>query len=312
MQHPSTSTALRFLLATLLVAMAITCQPALAAAPNEKALPDALATPDQVLAEALRQSIGSPAKADIGDQATDRLADGLLMIPAEPGARLFTVMTRPVPPGFGGLLIGSEGMEAPGIIRYVPAGFIDAEAIRDWGADDILASLEDTVEHANPERLKQNLQAREARRWIRPPRYDRITHQLTWAALVVPKTAPSESDGEVTYHAVGFGREGYVHLTVVSSVQKSDDIAQMADSFLLGLNFVPGKTYGDAVATDPRAPDGIAGVLGVESLHKARDGFSFWATDAMVPVVGGIVAGIGGISLLIYILKHLRRESRRV
>lgn len=282
-----------------------------AASPKQNSMPDILETVDQVFTEALHQSIGAPARADIDDQATDRLSDGLMIVPREQAAKLLTVMARPVPSGFKGLLLGSEGMEAPGIIRFIPAGFIDSDAALGWTPEDMLASLKDTVERGNPERLTQNLPEREVRQWIQPPHYDPETHQLSWAALILPKGAPRGSDGEFTYHAVGFGREGYVHLTIVTGVQKADEIGRMADGFRLGLYFRPGKAYGDAVPADRRAPGGLAGVMDIDSLHKAHSDTGFWATDTVVPIAGGIVGTIGALSLLIYIQRHLRRESRR-
>ena len=115
----------------------------------------------------------------------------------------------------------------------------------------------------------------------------------------------------MTYHAIGFGREGYVELSVVSSMEKADAIGHMADYFLAGLTFHPGKAYGDAVAGDKRAADGLAGAMAVDSLHKAPSGRGFLAGDRLVPVAGGVVAAIGALSLLVYVRRHLRREARR-
>ncbi|MDR3529713.1 MAG: DUF2167 domain-containing protein [Rhodopila sp.] len=307
---PRKSTVLRIVLATLLSGLAGFA--AVAAAPDQDTAGVMFETAEQAYTSAVRQSIGAPARADLGDQATVRLADDLLIVPREPAARLLTVMERNVPSDFAALLVGAEGMEAPGFIRFVPAGFIDSDAALGWTQDDMLSSLKDTIERRNPDRVKRNLPEREVRRWIRPPEYNPETHQLSWAALIVPKSAPRESDGEITYYALGFGREGYVQLSIVTSVQKADEIGRMADSFLAGLNFVPGKAYGDVLLADRRAPDGLAGAMGVDSLHKSQLGGSFWASDTVVPLAGGIVATIGALSLFIYILRHRRREARRI
>jgi uncharacterized membrane-anchored protein len=281
---------------------------ALAAAPDAA---DQAATLDQAFAAALHQSIGSPARADIGDQASVRLADDLIFVPAAPAAKLLAVSHQEVPADFVGLLIGSEGMDAPGILRFVPAGFIDANAALAWTADDMLASLNDTVQRDNHDRSDKDLPELEARRWIRPPHYNPETPQLSWAALVLPKSAPRESDGSVTYNAIGFGRNGYLQLTVVASMQKADVIGQMEDGFLDGLSFRPGKAYGDALPTDRRAPDGLAGTMGIETFHKAPVSGGLFGADTVVPLAGGTVATIGAFSLLIYIRRHLRREARR-
>lgn len=299
---------LRVVLAIFLSAMLSPV--ALAASPKGSAA-DLLETRDQVLVSAMRQSIGAPARADIGDQATARLSEDLLFVPQEPAIRLLTVSGTPVPPDFEALLVGSQGMDAPGFIRFVSAGFIDSDAALAWTADDILASLRDTVEDGNPDRAKNNQQQREARRWVRPPHYDPENHQLSWAALILPKSAPRESDGEITYHAIAFGREGYIELAIVTSVEQAEEVGRMADRFLVGLSFRPGKAYGDALPTDPRAPGGLVAAMGLDQLHKAEVRGNFLAGDMVVPVAGGIVAAIGALSLFVYIQRHLRRESRR-
>jgi uncharacterized membrane-anchored protein len=271
-----------------------------------------LETAEQAYASALRQAIGGPARADLAGQATLRLGQNQLLVPKEPAARVLTVTNHNVPPDFVALLLGPEGMEAAGMIRFIPAGFVSADEAMSWSPDDMLASLNDTVEHANVARLKANIEAREARRWVSPPRYSPEAHQLSWAALVVPKTAPRGSDGEITFHAIGFGRDGYFELSVVTSVQKADEVDRFVAGFLGGLNFVPGKTYGDVQPADKRSAAGLAGAMGVDSLHKMEADTNFWNSDTVVPVVGSVVAAIGALGLVIYVYRHMRRLRRRV
>ena len=271
----------------------------------------ALETPEQVFAAALRQSIGGPARADLGDQATERLDEGFLIVPKEPGARLLAVSHLEVPADFIGLLLGSEGMQSPGILRFVPAGAIDADAALAWTADDFLASLQETVERGNPVRVQAGLEEREVRRWIAAPRYHSERHQIYWCALVLPKGAPRDLDGELTFHAVGFGRDGYVALTVLTSVQKASEIEHMAALFLAGLNFRPGKAYGDIQPTDRRAPGALAGAMEVAQLHKANSATNFWSSDSVIPVAGGVVAAIGALALVLHLQRAMRREARR-
>jgi uncharacterized membrane-anchored protein len=297
------SSLLRTLLAAILTGFVGTT--AIAAAPA------AVETPEEIVNAALRQSIGAPARADIDDQATERLSDALVMIPREPAEKWLVVANRQVPPDFKGLLLGADGLDALGIIRFVPAGHVDSDAALAWTADDMLASLKDTIERQNADRIARNLQPLEARRWVQPPKYNPRTHQIQWAALILPKSAPIESDGETTYHAIGFGRDGYVELTVVTDVQKAAAIADMAEGFLSGLAFRPGKAYGDVVPTDGRAASGLAGAMGIDALHKATSSANFWSPDTVFPIVGGICAMIGGVSLFFYIQRNLRRESRR-
>jgi uncharacterized membrane-anchored protein len=202
-------------------------------------------------------------------------------------------------------------MEAPGLIRFVPAGFIDSNAALAWSPNDILASLNDTMERGNPQRVERGLPELEARRWVLPPHYDPETRQISWAALILPKSAPRESDGEVTYQAIGFGRQGYMQITVVSSMQKADQIGHMLEAFLGGLVFRPGTIYDDALPTDRTAPAGLPGAMGIDAFRKWRAPGNFLASDTVVPVAGAIVATIGALSLIIYIRRQQRRQARR-
>ena len=86
----------------------------------------------------------------------------------------------------------------------------------------------------------------------------------------------------------------------------------MVDAFLRGVAFRPGKTYIEYQSADPRSPAGLAGTMGIDKLHKARDQSSFFASDVLIPTVGAVVATIGAISLFFYVQRHLRRLARRV
>jgi uncharacterized membrane-anchored protein len=268
-------------------------------------------TPAQAYTEALRQSIGAPARAPLGPDAFVRLSDEMIVVPHDQAVRLLTLWDLPVPPDLVGLLLGPKGMDSPGIIRFVATGFVDAGGAVTFTADDLRSSLSDTIEHDNPARLAEGLPAREFRSWIRAPRYDAEAHQISWAALILPKTAPLGTDGEITFNAVGFGRHGYISLSQATSVQEAADVGQTFDAFLAGLSFRTGAAYGDVQPTDTRAPKGLAGALGMDSLHEARDTISFWMSDAFIPTVGGAVTLVGALSLLIYVRRHTYKESRR-
>jgi uncharacterized membrane-anchored protein len=269
-------------------------------------------TPAQVFADVLRQSIGWPARVDLNDQANVRLAEGLLIVPKQPAVRLLSALGQNAPADLAGLLLGPEGFDGHGKVRFVPAGFTDSDAALAWTADDMLSSLKATVERDNPGRVEASLPEREVRRWLWPPHYNPESHQMSWAALIVPKTAPTDTDGEVAYNGLGFGRNGYVQLTVVSSVQKAGAIEHMIDGFLSGLSFAPGNAYIDAVPTDLKARDGLAGAMGIYQLRPSEAADDFWSPDVAVAVVGTVVALIGAVSLLLSVQRHRRRESRRI
>jgi uncharacterized membrane-anchored protein len=281
-------------------------------APNTASKPPAAPVgPDQIFSDVLRQAIGAPMRADLGPEAAVRLHDNLLIVPHDSAVRLLTVQHKPIPPNFLALLAGPLGVETPGYVHFVPSGFIDSNEALAWTPDDVLDSLEDTVKRENQERAKQNREPVEVRRWIRPPHYDLDNHLLSWAALVLPVSSPRESDGQIVFHGLAFGRDGYIEVTADASVEGADAVGGMVDSFLLGVTFNPGKTYADFQKGDPMAPKGLAGAMGVDTLHKARNHDSFLTSDIMLAAVGGLMTLIGALALFLYIQRYMRRLARR-
>ncbi len=262
-------------------------------------------------ADLVHEAIGAPARVDIGEQATLRLSEDLFFIPRVPAERLMLAIGRPVPPDLEGLLLGPNGVEMAGIVRFVPAGFIDADVMLTFTPDDVLASLQETVTRGNAQREQRGLPPLEARAWVKPPHYDPETHQLNWAALIVPATAPADSGGEVEFDAIAFGADGYVQLSVSAPVEKADEVENLTRGFLAGVSFMRGDGYDDTVASTPRVENGLAKAMRMDSLHKAPVRLSKYFADDVIPVAGAIVAAIGALSLFIYFLRHMRREARR-
>ena len=256
--------------------------------------------------------IGPPSIVELGDQATLRLSADLYFVPTAAAEKLIQAMGQPVPPDFLGLLLGPDGLDMAGAVRFVPAGLVDTDAILGFTPGDILASLQATVDRENKARESQPL-ARpfQARGWVQPPHYDAKSHQLTWAALVLPASEPRGSEGTVIFNAVAFGRDGFIRLAVVGDVERAAKAEQMTSAFLDGLSFNPGHRYQDAVATTPHAENGLAKAMDLDSLGKAPVHVRSILSGRLVPVAGGVVAAIGAVSLCLFFLRYMRRETRR-
>ena len=268
-------------------------------------------TPEEAFTEAMRKSIGAPALAELGDKATVRLAGDLIIVPRDEAVRLMTIWGMTVPPDFVGLLMGPNGMSSPGIIRYVPSGFIDLSDAAQWTPEDYLSSLQDTIESRNADRLQKQLHELGVRRWIRQPGIDAENKRISWAALILPTNAPMDSDGEITFNAASFGRHGYIKVSMVSSVQDAAKTGTMFDAFLNGLTFRPGEASGDVQPADARSPAGLAGALGIDALHKARSTVLARLPGLLLPVAGGLVALIGALSLVVHVRRTLREDANR-
>ncbi len=114
------------------------------------------------------------------------------------------------------------------------------------------------------------------------------------------------------FYGLAFGRDGYLQVAITSSVEQAAEVGNMVNSFLRGVAFRPGKTYIEYQNGDPRSPTGLAGAMGIDTLHKARDQSSFFSSDVLIAAVGALVAAVGAISLFFYVQRYLRRRARRV
>jgi uncharacterized membrane-anchored protein len=268
-------------------------------------------TVNEVLAAVMRQASGVPARVALGERASLRLSEELYFLPVQSARKLMLMTGGQIPPDTLGLLLGPEGLEMAGPVRFIPAGFIDPGTIQAWTDEDILASLRDSVLQGNVERVRNGQTPLEARAWIQPPQYDPQTHHLAWAALIVAQNAPKNSDGEVLYNAIAFGREGYIQLSMAAGVQKAETLKRLTAAFLGGLTFAPGQGYPEAAPKDAQPANGLAKAMGMDSLHKAPIFRNFWGSDVIIPVSGSVIAAIAVLTLVVFRIRYTRKEARR-
>lgn len=271
---------------------------------------------DAAFQAAMRQAIGGPERAAIPDEASYTVPMDFAAVPPKEGGALLAALGMPVPDGLAGVLLGADGVDSPGTVRFVKSGFIDADGAIAWSADDILSSLDDTIQARNADRVKSGLLPLEARRWVLEPSYKPESHVITWAALVVAKDSPPNTEGMIEVHAISFGRDGYVELVFPTSVERADFYAAIAEEFLSSIRYAEGKGYGDATSSDKRAPRGLAGAMGLLSLHHYRaptdaDGGS-GLSDGVIPIVGGGLAVVALLAGLAMFVRYRRSITRRV
>ncbi|HVZ06933.1 MAG TPA: DUF2167 domain-containing protein [Rhodopila sp.] len=258
-----------------------------------------------------RHTFGSPARADLGDVARLRLLDLLYYLPDRDAAeQVLEVIGIPIPKYLLGLIRAPlpSGANLWGTVEYVPSASIDADDLQSWSAADLLASIDSTIAAQN----KQYPQLpTEVRGWIEPPSYDAKAHQVIWAALILPKGAPKNSSGEITFNAVAFGRDGFIRVTVFANTEQSATAVAMLKVFLAGLTFNPGKGY-DALAAKTHDTKGLAEALRVNELHRAPIQVVPSAfADKVVPVVGAGIAAFALLVLAVWGYRYRRRNARR-
>jgi uncharacterized membrane-anchored protein len=259
--------------------------------------------------EAQARSFGSGARVDLIDQAVVRLSGSMFYVgDYDLAHQILTALKRPVPPEMLGILRGMDGLDSVGPVEFVREGPADADVLLSMTPDDLLASLTDSVERTNKAHPDQT-QA-EVRGWVIPPRYNPERHQMIWAALVVPKTDPEGRGGAVDYNAIAFGRDGYIKVTLTSSLEKAKGVDALLTAFLAGLKFNAGKGLDTLDKVTP-VENLTAKAMHIDAFHRAPRQAPVVFADKWVPLVGAAIAVVAGSTLAWYAFRYRRRDARR-
>jgi uncharacterized membrane-anchored protein len=98
--------------------------------------------------------------------------------------------------------------------------------------------------------------------WVQAPNYDSATHRLLWSIESKGKNEPAGSTHGINYNTYVLGREGYLSLNLVTSMDRIADDKGIAATLLDATSFNSGQTYADFNAsTDRVAEYGIAALV---------------------------------------------------
>ena len=182
------------------------------------------------------------------------------------------------------------------LLDYLPVGYVKDEEANNWNADELLANLKEGTEASNEDRLARGFPAVEITGWIEKPAYDAASHRLVWSAMLKRKGEAGEG-GSVNYNTYALGREGYFSLDLITDPKAIDADKSAASALLAGINYLPGKGYGDFNAsTDHIAEYGIAALIGGVALKKLGIlalGAAFFLKFAKIGIVAVIALGAG-------------------
>ncbi|MBP1317519.1 DUF2167 domain-containing protein [Herbaspirillum huttiense F1] len=213
-----------------------------------------------------------PVSIDIQDQAKLALPAGTAFIPSAAAARyLRSLGNRVNEQGLVGIIVPTDGTSSwMSVLTVEKAGYVRDDDAKDWKADDILSNLKEGTEAANAERTQHGIPEIEVTGWAEIPKYDSATHKLVWSAIVANKGKhDAPSDLSVNYRTLALGREGYLSLTMVSSLDLLQQYKPAAQQLLAAISFNEGKRYIDFNAsTDHVAEYGLAALVAGVAIKK--------------------------------------------
>ena len=203
-----------------------------------------------------------PADIKLADQAVIKISEGQTFIPAQEAGRLLRVMGNRPGDDMLGMVMPLGDADWFVVARNVKAGYIKDDDAKDWKADELLTSIKEGTEEMNKERRTRGIGEIDIIGWVQPPTYDPATHRLLWSLSSKEKGAKDASDAGINYNTYALGREGYISLNLVTSLNSIERDKSVANGLLAALDFNEGKRYADFnSATDKVAEYGLAALV---------------------------------------------------
>lgn len=151
-------------------------------------------------------------------------------------------------------------------IAYVEEGHVNDEDADSIDYDDLLSDMQDSLEDENALRREQDYPTIELVGWAETPHYDATQHQLYWAKQL--RFEDTEGD-TLNYNIRKLGREGFLQLNFIASMESLPEINQRLDQVLAIPSFTEGSRYADYNPdTDHLAAYGIGGLIAGKVLAK--------------------------------------------
>lgn len=219
---------------------------------------------DKALADLYASRQNGPADIPLQGQIILHLPSGYAFVPNPAAGKFMAMMGNQVDDGFMGLVMGDTGqLDWIVSLDFAKSGYIRDDDAKTWNVDDMLKSLRESAEEINENRASRGIPPLELQGWAEAPNYDAATHRLVWALTVNTKDAPKDQPASVNYNTYTLGREGYVSLNLVTSLNELAQRKPIAQQLLASLEFDPGKRYEDFNAeTDHTAEYGLAALVG--------------------------------------------------
>lgn len=199
-----------------------------------------------------------PTEALLGDQATLSLPNGYRFLGPEETQRLLREMGNfPSGAELGLITSATPGEQWFMVIRYLDAGYVKDDDAANWNADELLASIREGTEEDNKRREAQGHPPLVIRGWEEPPRYDKAANKVVWAIA-----AQEQEQVGVNYNTMALGRQGYLSMNMVGSLEELPKLKPHVDTLLASVAFVEGKRYSDFnSSTDKVAAVGLTALI---------------------------------------------------
>jgi len=294
------SSRVRIALAALLVLLLPT------AAWGQDAQSAAEAEWNAALTAARKVHVTGPSEVKLADQATFKLPQGFIFIPAAEGKRLLEAMGNRVSNELLGVVFPASDARWFVVMQFHKSGYIKDDDAREWKTDELLAGLKRGTEQSNANRRARNLPEVEVVGWVETPAYDAKAHRLVWSLSSKEKNEPAGTERGINYNTYALGREGYVSMNLVTGMNTIEAEKPIAHTLLAALEYNDGKRYTDFNSTtDHVAEFGLAALIGGVAAKK----LGLFAIIAAFLVKFAKVIGVAAIAFGAAATRLFRRKK---
>jgi uncharacterized membrane-anchored protein len=201
-----------------------------------------------------------PSVGKLGDIAEIKIPQGYQFTGKE-GAQQLLVLTHNIPSGteLGALVASSEESNWFMIFEFEDSGYVKDDEKDKLDADALMKSIHDATERGNDQRQKRGWKPLHIAGWEKPPYYDPITHNLTWATRV--RGDDPTKEGSVNHSIRLLGRRGTVNVDLVASPREYAGSINDFNTLISGFAYNPGSRYADFRAGDKVAEYGLAALI---------------------------------------------------
>jgi uncharacterized membrane-anchored protein len=247
--------------------------------------------------------LSGPAVANLGDNlAQIQLDSEYIFANAKDTRKLMNLMGNPSDNQELGLIGTKEnGLEWFVLFEYRLVGYIKDDEKGNINSKALLANISEATEKGNKEREKMGARPLHVLSWYEEPRYDDITHNLSWAIL-----AESAGDTIVNYNTRILGRTGFTSIVLVASYQKLNSIKPKVKSLLSGFSYKQGNRYFEFVKGDKVAEYGLTALIaGGAGAAAVKFGLFKYLAGYTKAIIIGIIAVFAGM------FKHIKKLFKK-
>lgn len=226
-----------------------------------------------------------PCISNLGNKAEIRIPGGYVFADAADTKILMEAMHN-IPSDSEIGFVAPSTLEWFLVFTFSESGYIKDDEKASLDADAMLKSLKAGNEAGNREKQKRGWETFELTGWQLPPRYNSETHNLEWATKF-------DTNGETTvnWNTRLLGRTGVMSVTLVSGVDKLQDILPQFNKILDGFSYRSGYRYAEFRRGDKIAKYGLSAlVVGGAATVAAKAGLFKYIGKFFIVIVVAIGA----------------------